>query len=183
MPAFKPVSSQVSFPALEEQVLEQWKEQNTFERSVHMRPTDKRFVFYDGPPFATGLPHYGHLVASTLKDIVPQLIEYGRLNRPVLGVELLSDDWAKRFRTKGVALLSVLPRGPAARAGMIGMREDRRGRIHLGDVIIAIDDEPIQNQDELLATLERHRAGDVVRVTTMREEKIEHYDVTLAQAE
>ena len=72
MAAFPPVSSQVSFPALELEMLALWKTHRVFERSVEQRPTDSRYVFYDGPPFATGLPHYGHLVASTLKDIVPR---------------------------------------------------------------------------------------------------------------
>ncbi len=57
------------FPALEEEVLNLWRERDVFKRSIR---GDKEFVFYDGPPFATGLPHYGHLVASTLKDIVPR---------------------------------------------------------------------------------------------------------------
>lgn len=72
MPAFKPVSSEVSFPRIEEEVLELWRRSDAFRRSVAERPADKSFIFYDGPPFATGLPHYGHLVASTLKDIVPR---------------------------------------------------------------------------------------------------------------
>jgi S1-C subfamily serine protease len=120
---------------------------------------------------------------DTVKKIVPQLIQYGRVNRPVLGIDPLSDNWAKRLRAKGVALLSVIPGQPAAKAGMIGVREDRRGRIHLGDVIIAVDDEPILNQDDLLEVLESHTAGDVIKVTTLREDEIHHYDVELANPE
>ncbi len=116
---------------------------------------------------------------DTIKKIVPQLIEYGHVNRPVLGIDPLSDNWAKRLRAKGVALLSVIPGQPAEKAGMIGVREDRQGRIHLGDVIIAVDDLPILNQDDLLETLENHQAGDVIKVTTLREDEIHHYDVTL----
>lgn len=56
----------------EHDVLVFWDETHAFERSVSERPEDKRYVFYDGPPFATGLPHYGHLLASTVKDIVPR---------------------------------------------------------------------------------------------------------------
>ncbi|PIR98763.1 isoleucine--tRNA ligase, partial [Candidatus Collierbacteria bacterium CG10_big_fil_rev_8_21_14_0_10_44_9] len=56
----------------EEEVLNYWEEVNAFERSVLERPENKPYVFYDGPPFATGLPHYGHLLASTAKDIVPR---------------------------------------------------------------------------------------------------------------
>jgi S1-C subfamily serine protease len=116
---------------------------------------------------------------DTIKKIVPQLIKFGHVNRPVLGIDPLSDTWAKRLRAKGVALLSVIPGQPAERAGMIGVREDRQGRIHLGDVIIAVDDQPIMNQDDLLETLENHQAGDLIKVTTMREDEIHHYDVTL----
>lgn len=56
----------------EKEVLDFWKEDQTFEKSVQERPTDQPYVFYDGPPFATGLPHYGHLVASVMKDAVPR---------------------------------------------------------------------------------------------------------------
>ena len=49
-----------------------WKEHNTFQKSIDLRPADKPYAFYDGPPFATGLPHYGHLVASAMKDVVPR---------------------------------------------------------------------------------------------------------------
>lgn len=56
----------------EEDVLSYWDEVKAFERSVSEREGDKSYVFYDGPPFATGLPHYGHLLASTAKDVVPR---------------------------------------------------------------------------------------------------------------
>ncbi len=56
----------------EEEVLSYWDEVKAFERSVSERSGDKSYVFYDGPPFATGLPHYGHLLASTAKDVVPR---------------------------------------------------------------------------------------------------------------
>ncbi|MEK7094947.1 MAG: isoleucine--tRNA ligase [Patescibacteria group bacterium] len=56
----------------EEKVLAEWEANRIFERSVEERPSDKSYVFFDGPPFATGLPHYGHIVASTMKDVVPR---------------------------------------------------------------------------------------------------------------
>lgn len=56
----------------EEEVLNYWDETHAFERSVTERDESKPYVFYDGPPFATGLPHYGHLLASTAKDVVPR---------------------------------------------------------------------------------------------------------------
>ncbi len=56
----------------EEEVLKYWDETDAFKRSISERPESKPYVFYDGPPFATGLPHYGHLLASTAKDVVPR---------------------------------------------------------------------------------------------------------------
>jgi isoleucyl-tRNA synthetase len=68
---FKAVNSP-KFPALEEEILKYWQDDKTFEKSVDQRKGEKEFVFYDGPPFATGLPHYGHLLAGTIKDVVPR---------------------------------------------------------------------------------------------------------------
>ena len=54
------------------ETLKFWDKDKTFERSVSSRPESEPYVFYDGPPFATGLPHYGHIVASVMKDVVPR---------------------------------------------------------------------------------------------------------------
>jgi isoleucyl-tRNA synthetase len=69
---FSPVSSHVSFPNVEKKILEFWTEGRIFEASLEQTKDNKAFVFYDGPPFATGLPHYGHLLAGTIKDIIPR---------------------------------------------------------------------------------------------------------------
>ena len=69
---FAPVSSQVDFPTMEEEILAFWNERDLYRKSVDNRPADRPFRFYDGPPFATGLPHYGHLLASISKDVVPR---------------------------------------------------------------------------------------------------------------
>lgn len=61
-----------SFPTREEDVLRFWQEHKLFERSVDERKGKPLFSFYDGPPFATGLPHYGHLLAGTIKDVIPR---------------------------------------------------------------------------------------------------------------
>ncbi|MFM8554482.1 MAG: isoleucine--tRNA ligase [Acidimicrobiales bacterium] len=70
------VDPQPSFPALEEAVLARWEADETFVRSVEARSAggngDNEFVFYDGPPFANGMPHYGHLLTGFVKDVVPR---------------------------------------------------------------------------------------------------------------
>ena len=69
---FKPVSNKVQFPQMEEGVLKYWAEGDVFKKSLDRNKGKERYTFYDGPPFATGLPHYGHLLAGTIKDIVPR---------------------------------------------------------------------------------------------------------------
>ena len=70
--SYKPVDPKVDFPKQEEEVLKYWKENKTFEKSISQREGAEEFVFYDGPPFATGLPHFGHFIPSTIKDIIPR---------------------------------------------------------------------------------------------------------------
>nr|POE53559.1 isoleucine--trna ligase, cytoplasmic [Quercus suber] len=62
----------INFPSEEERVLEGWNSINAFHRQLELTKDLPPYVFYDGPPFATGTPHYGHLLASTIKDIIPR---------------------------------------------------------------------------------------------------------------
>jgi isoleucyl-tRNA synthetase len=64
--------AQPSLPGLEAGVLAYWAANDTFSQSVALRPHGNEFVFYDGPPFANGLPHYGHLITGYVKDVVPR---------------------------------------------------------------------------------------------------------------
>ncbi|HEU0050629.1 MAG TPA: isoleucine--tRNA ligase [Patescibacteria group bacterium] len=68
----EPQEREPLFPKMEEEISAYWKKHHIFERSIEERPEKKTFVFYDGPPFATGLPHYGHLLQSAIKDAVPR---------------------------------------------------------------------------------------------------------------
>lgn len=62
----------IDFPVLEKSILEKWEKENTFQKSIDERPAEKKYNFYDGPPFATGLPHFGHFVPSSVKDAFPR---------------------------------------------------------------------------------------------------------------
>jgi isoleucyl-tRNA synthetase len=70
--SFKKVDPKQSFPKMEEEILKFWEENKIFEKSIDKKSPKGDYVFYDGPPFATGTPHYGHIVASTMKDVVPR---------------------------------------------------------------------------------------------------------------
>lgn len=65
-------SKRPEFSQMEHEVLSFWDEHHVFEKSVMQRPVTKPYIFYDGPPFANGLPHYGHLLGSTSKDVIPR---------------------------------------------------------------------------------------------------------------
>ena len=69
---FRPVPSNVNFPALEADVLKFWKEKQIYERSLEHRAGSPRFVFYEGPPTANGLPHPGHCLTRAIKDLYPR---------------------------------------------------------------------------------------------------------------
>ena len=58
------------FPVLEQQVLQYWRENNTFDKTLQKTKLGHPFSFFDGPPFANGLPHWGHLGVSVVKDMV-----------------------------------------------------------------------------------------------------------------
>lgn len=69
---YRPVDNKVNFPEMEEGILRFWNENSIFRKSVDQNRSGREFVFYDGPPFATGLPHFGHFVPNTIKDIIPR---------------------------------------------------------------------------------------------------------------
>ena len=64
--------NRADFPAIERSVLDRWNKEGTFKQSISSRPNDDEYVFYDGPPFANGLPHHGHLLTGYVKDVVPR---------------------------------------------------------------------------------------------------------------
>ncbi len=83
MKNFEKVNPKQSFPKLEENILKFWKENKIFEESIENRKDSEEFNFYDGPPFATGTPHYGHILAGTIKDVIPryQTMKWKRVDR------------------------------------------------------------------------------------------------------
>ncbi|WP_341789388.1 isoleucine--tRNA ligase [Rickettsia endosymbiont of Polydrusus tereticollis] len=63
------VGSNADFAAIEKEILAYWQENNIFQKSIDNRSSESEFIFYDGPPFANGLPHYGHLLTGFIKDV------------------------------------------------------------------------------------------------------------------
>jgi S1-C subfamily serine protease len=109
---------------------------------------------------------------NTVKEVVPELITHGRIVRPVLGIAVAPDQWAQQIGIQGVPILRVEPNSPAAEAGLQGARRNNWGQISLGDVIVAIEDYPVANDDQLLSALEHYKPGDKVNVSVMRDSKL-----------
>lgn len=106
---------------------------------------------------------------DTINRIVPQLIAFGKVIQPGLGVQVVEDSVAKQVGIKeGVLILDVDRRGAAARAGIMPTRYDSEGNVVLGDIIVAIEGQDIKTSDDLYKALERYNVGDEVRVEVIR---------------
>jgi len=120
---------------------------------------------------------------NTVKDVVPQLIAYGKILNPIIGVELASDSWIRRYRIKGVPVVHVYPGLPAANAGMKGARRVSRLEVELGDIITAINGQDIRSNDDYLSAMENYKPGDSVTIRTRRKDQDMNFEVTLVESQ
>jgi len=106
--------------------------------------------------------------ADTVNRIVPQLIQYGKVIQPGLGIQPAEDYLAREIGVEGVLVVDVDPRGAAAGAGILPTRYDEDGNVVLGDIIVAIDSQPVKSADDLYKILDNHQVGDEVQVEVIR---------------
>jgi S1-C subfamily serine protease len=111
--------------------------------------------------------------------IVPDLIRYGKSQRPGLGVEVWPEQWAARWGIEGAIVRAVSPDSAAARAGLRPTRRDETGAVDLGDIIVAVNDKPVRTQPELSAVLDEFKIGDTVSLTVIRAGHEKKIQVTL----
>ena len=116
---------------------------------------------------------------DTVGWVVPELITKGRIERPRLGVELVSA--GRYLDVEGALITQVVPGGGAAAAGLRGTSRDRRGRVLIGDIIIALDETPVRTEDDVFLALERRRAGEMVRITYLRDGSERSAEIRLAR--
>jgi S1-C subfamily serine protease len=114
-----------------------------------------------------------------VKRIVPQLIQYGKVIRPGLGISLIPDSIVSRWGVQGIVIARIQPGSVAAKAGLKSLEELRSGRIRLGDVIISIDGETVRNYDDLATILDRHNVGDRITLGVRRNKKERTVNITL----
>jgi S1-C subfamily serine protease len=119
------------------------------------------------------------IAADDVNRVVPQLIRHGKIVWPHLGVQVGSDDLARRLGVKGVLIVEVVEKGPGARAGLRPTRRDPDRGVLLGDVIVEVDGKGVKSSGDLFDLLGEHRAGDKVKVTILRDEERKAVEVTL----
>ena len=111
--------------------------------------------------------------------VVPDIIQYGEVRRPVLGVSLLPGQYADRWGIEGAMVAEAPENGPANRAGILGIRQDRRGDLIYGDIVRQVNDEVIKNNSDLILALEKLNPGDTVSLNILREDDLIRLDVVL----
>jgi len=116
---------------------------------------------------------------DTVNRIVPELIRYGKVTRPGIGVQIAEEQLAERLGVTGVLVVDVVPGSAAAKAGILPTRRESSGRVQLGDVIVAIDGIKVESPNDLFLLLERYKVGDVVNVSLLRDGKIVQTKVAL----
>ena len=113
--------------------------------------------------------------------IVTQLIRHGTIVRPSLGVALAPDQLTRRLGLDGVLVMRVEPGGPAAEVGLRPTQRSITGDIRLGDVIVAIGDQPTASIEDFFAALEEHAPGDQVTLTILRDRQRRSVALTLGE--
>jgi S1-C subfamily serine protease len=101
--------------------------------------------------------------------VVPQLIRHGKFVRPTLGVQVAPLEFQSQLGIqKGVAVIGVVPRGPAAAAGVKPFQRAPGGELVVGDVIVGVAGKPVATLDEILDVLEQHKPGDMITLSLVR---------------
>lgn len=114
--------------------------------------------------------------------VVPELITHGRIMRPSLGVELASANISKRLGLPGALIVEIVQGSAAEKAGLQSTYRDRRGRIQIGDSIIGIGNDKVENRNELVLILEKYKPGDQVPVRVLRKDEELTLDLILDES-
>lgn len=119
---------------------------------------------------------------DTVKEIVPQLIKYGKVIRPGLGMIFLEDFYAIRLGIhEGVMIKYIDPNGTASKTELQGITRNIWGQYFFGDIIVAVNQIPIKNNDDLFSAILRHKIGNKVKIKFLRDNKERSTEITLTQ--
>ncbi|KAH9330108.1 hypothetical protein KI387_002216, partial [Taxus chinensis] len=116
---------------------------------------------------------------DTVGGIVDQLVKFGKITRPILGIKFAPDQSVEQLGVTGVLVLDAPADGPAGKAGLKSTKRDAYGRLVLGDIITAVNGKKVSNGSDLYRILDQCKVGDVVTVEVLRGDLKEKVAVTL----
>jgi S1-C subfamily serine protease len=117
---------------------------------------------------------------DTVNEVVTQIIRGERVSPPRLGIQVADPAVARKLGvTSGVLVMRLVPGGPAEEAGLKPTRRNQSGDIVLGDVVVALDGQPVKTVRDLTSMLNKHKPGDAVKVTVLRDEERVDVEVVL----
>ncbi len=120
---------------------------------------------------------------DVVKWAVPDLIKHGRIQRPILGVELLTNQQvADRLDLQGALIINVTKGSGADQAGLRGTSRDRNGNIELGDIIVGVGDSEVASNNDLILALEKYKVGDLVSIRINRNDQVIELEVELSSS-
>lgn len=114
--------------------------------------------------------------------VVPDLIKYGEVKRPVLGVSILPSQYAEQMQVNGAMIAEVVKGGPAAAAGLKPISQDSRGNIVYGDIIKEVENIKIENYNDLVLALEKYQPGQKVKVVIERNGSLKNVNLVLGSS-
>jgi len=115
--------------------------------------------------------------ANTIKRVINQLIKYGKVKHPGIGVQIFNDQIARYLGVKGVIISAVTEDSPAAKAGIIATYRDDKGQINIGDIIVGVNGKPVNNYNDLYLVLDDVTIGDTITIKLKRDDKERSLDV------
>jgi S1-C subfamily serine protease len=119
---------------------------------------------------------------DTIRKIVPQIIQFGKVTEPDLGVTFVNDEYARRAGLRGAVILEAPRDSQAYDAGLRGLSRDNRGRLFVGDIVVGIDETKIASYDDLYNALDDRKIGDTVTLTVDQNGKTRKVRIVLVKS-
>uniref|UniRef100_A0A164VW60 PDZ domain-containing protein n=1 Tax=Daucus carota subsp. sativus TaxID=79200 RepID=A0A164VW60_DAUCS len=116
---------------------------------------------------------------DTVGGIVDQLVQFGKVTRPILGIKFAPDQSVEQLGVTGVLVLDAPANGPAGKAGLLSTKRDAYGRLILGDIITSVNGKKVSNGSDLYRILDQCKVGDTVTVEVLRGDHVEKIPVNL----
>nr|XP_043617195.1 protease Do-like 1, chloroplastic [Erigeron canadensis]XP_043617196.1 protease Do-like 1, chloroplastic [Erigeron canadensis] len=116
---------------------------------------------------------------DTVGGIVDQLVQFGKVTRPILGIKFAPDQSVEQLGVSGVLVLDAPSNGPAGKAGLLSTKRDAYGRLILGDIITSVNGKKVANGSDLYRILDQCKVGETVTVEVLRGDQVEKIPVVL----